>query len=128
MSAGWQRGLDRLARARSQIAPEGRPAFDDLERVAQAAYCHFRSTYLQVRYVRARDGMQPGAGRAAALRTIVREEIILARRLHGLILRDSRIGIEAANHYSSTVNDLKEKVIQCEWLRRHLALIRKGQI
>lgn len=41
------------------------------------------------------------------------KELQLAKQLHDLIRRDSRIGFEASNHYYYTVNDLREKVISC---------------
>ncbi len=121
LSRGWRRGLDQLSGARRLVPQAKRKHLEDLDRVAQAAYCHFRSTYLQVRYVRARDSLRQGARRAATLGAIAREEVELARRLHAIMQRDSRIGFEAANHYSYTLNDLKEKVIQCEWLQRQLS-------
>ena len=42
----------------------------------------------------------------------------LAKKLHGLLLSDSRIGFEASNHYYYTANDLKEKILNCEHVRR----------
>ena len=57
---------------------------------------------------------------------LIEEEIELARTLHEIARQDSRIGFEAANHYSYTPNDLKEKVIQCEWLRAQLAAGQAG--
>jgi hypothetical protein len=132
LAEGWRRGLDWLARARSHVPRARRRRRDELERLAQAAYIHFRSTYLQVRYVRARDGALPAAQRRAAMWAIVREELALARRLHRLVRCDARIGFEAANHYAYTRNDLAEKVIQCEWLlkdryRLHVFCASKGE-
>ena len=87
---------------------------------AWGAWLHFRSAYLQVRFIRLRNAL-PAAGpeRAAALREIrkiLREEIRLARRLHGLAARDSTIGFEATNQYAYSTQDLKEKVLNCELL------------
>jgi hypothetical protein len=41
--------------------------------------------------------------------------------LYEIARQDSRIGFEAANHYAYTLNDLKEKVVQCEWLRERFS-------
>lgn len=82
--------------------------------MALAGYAHFRSTYLQVRYTRLRDG----GGSAKAMRAVIREEMLLARSLHDLVRVDSRIGFEAANQYAYTTNDLGEKIMQCAWLLR----------
>ena len=45
---------------------------------------------------------------------IVRAEIALARRLHAIQSRDSRIGFEASNEYYYVPVDLAEKVINCQ--------------
>jgi hypothetical protein len=118
LADGWRRGLGLLQAAKPLVPQSKRKQFQDLEGVAQAAWCHFRSTYLQTRFIRVRDGGLPAAKRASAMLPILDEEIELARMLHEIARRDSRIGFEAANHYAYTLNDLKEKAIQCEWLRR----------
>jgi hypothetical protein len=120
LSEGWRHGLDLLERARPLVPRAKRKHFADLDLVARAAYCHYRSTYLQVRFVRTRDRGLPAAAQATIMHPLLDEEIELARTLHGIVQQDSRIGFEAANHYSYTSNDLMEKVIQCEWLRQRL--------
>ena len=74
--------------------------------VAETIYCHFRSTYLQICFVRRRDSGKD-------YREIVQEEESLAIELYQVMRRDSRIGFEASNHYFYTENDLKEKVLNC---------------
>lgn len=113
MSAGWADGLRFLAQARETIPSENKAAFDDLANVSEAAYCHFRSTYLQIRFVRLRI-----AGNREEIINVLDEEIAIALRLHNLMLRDSRIGFEASNHYFYTANDLKEKILNCEFMKR----------
>jgi hypothetical protein len=44
---------------------------------------------------------------------LLRSEIALARRLHAIQSRDSRIGFEASNQYYYVPVDLAEKVINC---------------
>ena len=46
------------------------------------------------------------------------EFISLAKELLDLTIEDSRIGFEATNHYAYSPNDLREKVLNCEWLLR----------
>ncbi len=105
LSEGWGDGMKRLEKARGFIGPENAMAFEELWNVAEAAYCHFRSTYLQIAFVRRRaDG---------DVLPILREEIELARRLYRVTRCDSRIGFEASNHYCYMANDLKEKVLNC---------------
>jgi len=48
---------------------------------------------------------------------IIDEEIQLARELHDIMQMDSRIGFEASNHYYYTMGDLREKALNCEYLR-----------
>lgn len=112
LSEGWGEGMKRLEKARGLIGPENAMAFEELWNVAEAAYCHFRSTYLQIAFVRRRaDG---------DVLPILREEIELARRLYRVTRCDSRIGFEASNHYYYTANDLKEKVLNCLYLAEQL--------
>jgi hypothetical protein len=115
LSAGWKRGLDILKKAAPRMDAPHRAAFDDLERVATAAYCHFRSTYLQIAFVRNR-AKTDAASRARVLK-ILDEEQQLAVTLHAIARRDSRIGFEATNHYAYTLQDLREKALNCEALR-----------
>ncbi|NLF39034.1 hypothetical protein GX586_06280 [bacterium] len=121
LSDGWRHGLEMLERARPLVPKAKRNHFDDLDHVARAAYCHYRSTCLQIRFVRTRDSGMPSAEQTAIMLPLLDEEIDLARTLHGIMQRDSRIGFEAANHYSYTRNDLVEKMVQCEWLRERLS-------
>jgi len=102
--------------------------------VGEAAALHFRSTANQARFILARRRLQAAGSTAEAqaagveLEELLRAEMRLARRLHVLQTRDSRIGFEASNQYYYVPVDLAEKVINCQdlltrWLpaarRRH---------
>ena len=115
LSVGWKEGMELLDRVERAMAEEHRQAFSELRRIALAVYCHFRSTYLQIAFVRLRQ--VESADAAERILAILEEEIELAKTLHGLVREDSRIGFEATNHYYYTENDLREKVINCERLR-----------
>ncbi|NSW90794.1 MAG: hypothetical protein HPY74_09030 [Firmicutes bacterium] len=108
---------------------------NELESVSSAAYCHFRSTYLQIKFVRLRNKLLQAEGLDGAnqageavnipltgiideIISVIDEEIELAKMLYGIVKRDSRIGYEASNHYYYTPRDLQEKVINCEYLRK----------
>ena len=153
LSTGWSDGLKKLAEAEKMIPADKKLAFEDLANVAEATYCHFRSTYLQIRFVRLRDADNLGVagcqssvdsrqssvvsrqsevggrrsevelkdGNLSEINAVLDEEIELARRLHAVMLRDSRIGFEASNHYYYTVNDLKEKILNCEFIRKEVS-------
>ncbi len=118
LSETWKQGLDQLNLAEPMIDAEHRDAFEELKRVAWANYCHFRSAYLQIAFVRTRDGVEDN--KKATILAILEEEINLAITLYRLARQDARIGFEATNHYAYTLNDLKEKVFNCEWLKTQL--------
>ena len=56
----------------------------------------------------------------------IREEILLAQKLHAIVRRDSRIGFEASNHYFYSLNNLREKVISCAFLLEKLDSTKEG--
>jgi hypothetical protein len=92
-----------------------RAAFNDLERMATAIYCHSRSAGLQVAFVRNRAGAD--AQPRARIMAILEEEKQLAVTLHNLARLDSHLGFEVTNHYAYTSQDLHEKALNCEALR-----------
>ena len=104
--------VKQLEQAGKIISEDKKAVLGDLANVAEATYCHFRSTYLQIRFVRLRN-----AGKIQEINAVLDEEIELAQRLHAVMLRDSRIGFEASNHYYYTANSLMEKVQNCERLK-----------
>lgn len=126
---GWKQGLDILKEAESHIdSSDSRKtaAFVDLQHVAKAAYCHLKTSHLQTMFVRLRDKLDAAADNQEAERlkeqlfAIIDEEIELAKELYHIVRNDSRIGFEASNHYFYTVQDLKEKVINCMHLRQRI--------
>lgn len=126
LSRGWKRGIDRLIRARPDVPDDRRAEFSALWSAAVGAYCHFRSTYLQISFVLHRDRMRraksPQVRRRECrkLLDIVEEEKHMAHLLYGLVQRDSSIGYEASNHYYYTAKDLLEKVLNCRHVRGEL--------
>jgi len=112
LSEVWAVGIECLRDAKKQIKAEFKNNYDDLLNVSEATYCHFRSTYLQICFIRLRN-----AGRKLECLPVLDEEIEIAKRLLAVVYRDSRIGFEASNHYYYTANDLKEKVLNCEYLK-----------
>lgn len=118
VSEQWKRGLDLLEEARGVVTADKLENLDELYAVSMAAYCHFRSTYLQIAFVRRRDRTEHEED--ATLVALVDEERELAKTLHAIVATDSRIGFEASNHYYYSLNDLKEKVLNCEEVRRRI--------
>ncbi len=98
---GWERGL-------AMLDPH-----DDSETavMARAAYCLFKSSLNQIRFIRARDnGCYPSALSAAE------DEIRAAKEMLSLMNKNSSIGYEAANHYYFSKGQLAEKIINCHYI------------
>jgi len=127
LSEKWKEGLKFVEQAKSslnqEVVSKTSPWLLDLENVSTAAYCHFRSTYLQIRFVRLRnellnlDDYQDNTSIIKEIIAVIEEEIQIAKLLYDIIKKDSRIGYEASNHYYYTDRDLKEKIINCEYLK-----------
>ena len=124
VATGFENAHENLAIAfrpcRSQLTAEQRLAAEQELGVGEAAGIHFRSTANQARFVLARRRLmetnspteaQPAC---AELERLLRAEMELARRLHAIQTRDSRIGFEATNQYYYVPVDLAEKVINCQ--------------
>lgn len=104
----WQEGLAIMKPYAGQSAD-----FDDMLCLAEAALCHFASTWNQIRFVMHRDAWQARrqeSDRQALLAIIEAEQAIVLDliRLRG---NDARIGYESSNHYFYTLNDLAEKLL-----------------
>lgn len=56
------------------------------------------------------------------MKQIARNEMEPARRLYTVARQDSTIGYEASNHYGYRPLDLAEKVLNCEYIIRGLAI------
>ncbi|MHB8522465.1 MAG: hypothetical protein ACYDH9_17135 [Limisphaerales bacterium] len=120
---GFDRAMGGLKNAvaanADKLAPNERQALNEELNVAEAAAIHFRTTANQARFVQARRelaGAKTGDAARRLLDTmegILRDEMGLARRLHAIQDRDSRIGFEASNQYYYVPVDLAEKVLNC---------------
>ncbi len=108
LTEGWKEGLNILETAEASLTEAEKADFLELKTMAEASYCHFRSTYMQICFVRARE-----AGNKEGMLACAKEELELARWLYGIARRDSRIGFEASNHYYYSLGDLKEKMLNC---------------
>ncbi len=117
VSRRWKKGLEYLERAERESRPEKRGEIETHRGVATAAWLHFRSAGLQVRFVGLRD--RPAHRGIAA---ILDAEIECAKALHDIVTRDSTIGFEATNHYAYTRQNLREKVINCEYLKNRMCV------
>jgi hypothetical protein len=123
VAAGWGDALQTLQAAQPSPNSPWQASFEDLRRVTEAAYWHFRSVAQQARFVLARRRLTETADpteRAQlldSLEALLNDEIAAAQRLFHLVTVDSRIGFEATNHYFYTRLDLAEKILNCLDLR-----------
>lgn len=125
MAAGLDLAADGLARlvtgAGAATTADQRRAAGQEADLGRAMAAYYRSVANQSRFVLARDRLAGAAGEQrgavlAELETVIRSELGLAKTLHGLQVRDSRIGFEASNQYFYLPIDLAEKVLNCRWL------------
>ena len=115
MSEGIREGVEILERAAAENPGAGNDRLAELLTMARTFYCHFRSSFLQICFIRRREKRVK-----EELRAILEEEIALAKLQTRMLRKDSRVGFEASNHYYYTENDLMEKVVNCEFLKRKL--------
>ncbi|MHB9007462.1 MAG: hypothetical protein ACYDC1_11080, partial [Limisphaerales bacterium] len=123
VATGFEAALAGLSRAttegKGKLTRDQERALEEELSVAEASGIHFRSVANQARFVATRRQLTEGArqpevgGWIDELERILREEIRLARRLHALQSRDSRLGFEASNQYFFVPADLAEKVLNC---------------
>lgn len=114
----WEQGLEVL-----ETAPQN-PRIRELANVSRTAYCHFKSSLLQSKYVKLRDELPVETELEAynaqiqkgLIQDIIRQERELALCLWRILNEDPRIGFEASNHYLYTEKSLKEKVLNCQYL------------
>ena len=112
MADGWKKALDRLIAARPLIRNNEREEYEEIRLLITAGWCHLQSTASQARFVMNRD-MDSSK---EVLAQIVREELETALKLHETARLDPRIGFEPSNHSYYTLNDLREKIANCEYL------------
>jgi hypothetical protein len=114
LSKKWASGLKVLKASKTSVPKDKLFNYLDLENVSVATYCHFKSSYNIIKFVRLRN-----SGKIDKIIKILDDEINITKQLLEIILRDSRIGFEASNHYYYTQNDLKEKILNCEYLKEY---------
>ena len=101
----WEQGLELI-----KDAPETETAL-----MARAAYCLYRSSLDQARFIRARR-----SGDRESMISLAAFEEQTARDMLSLMNKNAAVGFEAANQYYFTKRGLVEKIACCKWLRKHL--------
>ncbi len=120
LTENWAKGLAVLDGLDKDAIAES-PVLAELVDCAEAAYCHFRSVYLQTRFIRLRDSTE--AVPASAINGILEEELDLCVRLAAVSARNPAIGYESSNHYFYNRPMLLEKYVNCRYLQKRLRQI-----
>lgn len=84
--------------------------------MARAAYCIFKSSYDQIRFIRARD-----EGRFADAKALAESEEETARLMLRQMNKNAAIGYEAANHYYFSKGQIVEKILNCRQVAEYFA-------
>ncbi|MFT3703512.1 MAG: hypothetical protein QM802_14205 [Agriterribacter sp.] len=120
---GWQKGLSDFDEVIANTTNEQKITAKQDGGIAKAAWIHFASVANQAMFVQCRDSLlQTGKDQVSsnALRKkimqILANEKELASSLFEITRHDSRIGFEASNQYYYVVQDLVEKVLNCNYL------------
>ncbi len=126
VAKGWEEGLIYLERLVRSCDPEKEDQALADWRIAKAAWLHFASAAGQSRFIMLRDSLARDELTTRerqllkkSLQQLLEEEIQMATGLWDIIRLDSRIGFEASNQYYYVSQDLMEKVINCEYLRKN---------
>lgn len=124
MGAGFQAAAEDLdSSVRTQKKGLSRRQRFDIERelnVMRACAIHFGTVANQGKFILARQALGQAKSQTEArglidkIESLLRDEIRLAKELHAIQSRDSRIGFEASNQYYYIPSDLVEKVINCQ--------------
>ena len=127
VTQGWKKGLDSFNKVVPLSDPEKKDAAQEDWQIAKAAYLHFASVTNQIRFIMDRDSLLKNNLTEIEKRVLKKQinvildsEINLAVELFEITREDSRIGFEASNQYYYVPQDLMEKVINCEFVRKKL--------
>ena len=125
--AGWQEGLNQFKKVLKTVNKDNKETANKDWGIAKAAWLHFASSANQARFILLRDSLGKASHPAAdkqklrkQIKHLLDEEIKMAVQLFEITRRDSRIGFEASNQYYYVSQDLMEKVINCEFVRKSL--------
>lgn len=107
ISEKWKEGLSLLPKEEQ-----------DLYNISFVSYSLFRSAYNQVRFIRLRDRHIKTESKELIneIITIVNEERDLAKKLYKIMCLMPEVGYEAANHYYFSLDNMKEKILNCDFL------------
>ena len=106
----WQKGIDLLDKIKNKNSKT-----KELCIISKAILCHFKSALNHILFVQSRD--EKDFEKALS---VVKDETENVKDLIELRLKDSKIGYESSTHYFYTLQDLKEKLINLEYIKTKL--------
>ncbi len=116
LSEKWEKGLRML----DKLPP------CELKDAAEAGYSLFKSSYNQIRFIRARDAYIAADDSShkneyrTVMKALLEDELDIAVKVYRIMLKNPAIGYEAANHYYFSRQMLAEKIINCDYLLRNI--------
>jgi len=120
----WKEGLETLAEMLDVVEESKSDVAKADYDLAKVCYLHFASVANQIRFILTRDAIMENDGpdneEDVLIELLIQEEQ-LAKELHSIAIRDSRVGFEATNQYYYMPQDLMEKVISCEMIKAQLS-------
>jgi hypothetical protein len=96
----WEKGLSLLPEEENETVI-----------MAHAAYCLFKASLNQIRFIRARDD-----GRYEDAASIAESELEISKKMLSLMNKNASIGYEAANHYYFSRGQMAEKILNCHYI------------
>lgn len=124
MAGKWREGLALLDGQVTEEMLAAYPCLRELMQVAQAAYCLFQSGFQQITYNRVRNLYDETKNPAylEQILTLLDQELHIALKMYAVMLHNSTVGYEAANHYFFNRMSVAEKVINCLYLKEEFML------
>lgn len=129
LASQWKIGLEYFSNAIKLTSGKNKKTIRRDYNIARAAYIHFSSVSNQANFIVYRDSLLNEKTMVSAkiilknkLKVILNKEIELSKELYEITSLDSRIGFEASNQYFYVPQDLIEKVINCEFVKKQLKL------
>lgn len=124
MATKWGEGLQVLENQITEDMLRQSPCLAEFLQVARATYCLFQSGYQQITYNRVRNLYDETGDKALLpqILSLLDQELEIALKMYEVMIHNSTIGYEAANHYFFNRMSIAEKVINCLYLKEEFLL------
>lgn len=122
VSEGFKAGIDKLTSSVTEQDLAQNKRLAEFVDIAICTYCLFRSSYQQTVYNVTRDKLdaetdyEKKPALKQQIRDLINEEIDTAMMMYKVMIHNSTIGYEAANHYFFNKYSIMEKIINCKYL------------